>query len=145
MSRATEFVNRWMDAVNRGDLDELVDMCHADAVHSNPNGTFRGPQGVRDLFKAIVDASSERAVQISNVVESDGTVVVEFVFLFRNTGPMVTPEMTVPATGKNVRLPSISIYELRDGKVAASRGMYDRLELITQLGLMGTPAPSSRG
>jgi steroid delta-isomerase-like uncharacterized protein len=142
MSKATDFVNRWMDAVNRGDLEALVDMCHSDAVHSNPNGTFRGAQGVRDLFKPVIDLSSERGVQINNVIEAGDTVVVEFVFQFRNTGPMVTPEGTVPPTGRSVRLPSISIYELRDGKVAASRGMYDRLDLITQLGLMGAPAHS---
>lgn len=142
MSKATDFVNRWMDAVNTGDLEALVGMCHPEAVHSNPNGTFHGAQGVRDLFKPVIELSSERRVQINNVIESGDTIVVEFVFQFRNTGPMVTPEMTVPPTGKNVRLPSISIYELRDGKVAASRGMYDRLELITQLGLMGAPAVS---
>jgi steroid delta-isomerase-like uncharacterized protein len=142
MSKATDFVNRWMDAVNRGDLEALVDMCHPDAVHSNPNGTFRGAQGVRDLFKPIMDSSSERGVQISHVIDAGDSVVVEFVFQFRNTGPIVTPEMTVPPTGKSVRLSSISIYELRDGKVAASRGMYDRLDLITQLGLMGASARS---
>ena len=35
------------------------------------------------------------------------------------------------------------IYELQDGKLAASRGMYDRLALITQLGLMEAPMRSS--
>jgi steroid delta-isomerase-like uncharacterized protein len=140
MSKATEFVNRWMDAVNKGDLEALVAMCHPDAVHSNPNGTFRGAQGVRDLFHPIIDASSERSVRINNVVESGDTVVVEFDFRFKNTGPLVTPQSTLPPTGKTVNLASISVYELRDGKLAGSRGMYDRLDLLTQLGLVGEPA-----
>jgi steroid delta-isomerase-like uncharacterized protein len=140
MSKATDFVNTWMDAVNRGDLEALVAMCQPDAVHTNVEGTFRGAQGVRDLFKPIVDATSERGVQINNVIESGDTVVVEFVFRFKNTGPLVTPQTTLPATGKTVSLPSIAVYELREGKLAGSRGMYDRLDLITQLGLIGAPA-----
>jgi steroid delta-isomerase-like uncharacterized protein len=140
MSKATDFVNTWMDAVNRGDLEALVAMCQPDAVHTSVEGTFRGAQGVRDLFKPIVDATSERGVQINNVIESGDTVVVEFVFRFKNTGALVTPQTTLPATGKTVSLPSIAVYELREGKLAGSRGMYDRLDLITQLGLMGAPA-----
>ena len=46
MSKGTDFVNKWMDAVNRGDVDELVAMCQPDAVHTNVDGTFRGAQGV---------------------------------------------------------------------------------------------------
>jgi steroid delta-isomerase-like uncharacterized protein len=142
MSKGTDFVNRWMAAVNRGDLDALVGMCHPDAVHISAEGTFRGAQGVRDLFKPIVDATSEREVHITNVVEGGDTIVVEFVFRFKNSGPLVTPQATMPATGKSVSLSSIGVYELRDGKLMGSRGMYDRLSLITQLGLMGAPALS---
>jgi predicted ester cyclase len=69
---------------------------------------------------------------------------VEFIFRFKNTGAVPTPQGTVPATGKSVTLSNVGVYELRDGKLAASRGMYDRLSLIGQLGLMPGPAPISR-
>jgi steroid delta-isomerase-like uncharacterized protein len=137
MSKATAFVNSWMAAVTRGDLDAVVEMCQSDAVHRSGDMTFRGPQGVRDLFKPIIDASSEREVQINNVIESGDTFVVEYVFRFKNTGAMVTPQATIPPTGRHVSLASVAIYELRDGKLAGSRGMYDRLDLMTQLGLIG--------
>ena len=140
MSKGTEFVNSWMAAVNRGDLDALVSMCHPDAIHGIGGETYRGAQGVRDLFKPIIDASSEREVQINNVVESGDTVVVEFVFRFQNTGAMVSAQGTIPPTGRPVRLASIAVYELRDGKLAGSRGMFARLDLMTQLGLIGAPA-----
>jgi steroid delta-isomerase-like uncharacterized protein len=139
MSKGTDFVNRWMAAVNRGDLDALVSMCHPDAVHGNGGETYRGAQGIRDLFKPIIDATSEREVQINNVVESGDSVVVEFVFRFRNTGALATPQGTIPPTGRAVSLASMSVYELRDGKLSGSRGMFDRLDLMTQLGLVGAP------
>jgi steroid delta-isomerase-like uncharacterized protein len=140
MSKSTDFINSWMAAVNRGDVDALVDMCHQDAVHGSGRMTFRGAQGVRDLFKPIIDATSEREVLIHNVLESGESVVVEYVFRFKNTGALVTPHATIPPTGRQVNLASIAIYELRDGKLAGSRGIYDGLDLMTQLGLMGVPA-----
>ena len=140
MTKGTDFVNQWMGAVVRGDVETLVGMCQPDAVHTNSDGTFRGPQGVRDLFGPMLDSLSEREVQINNVVEADDTIVVEYVFRFRNTGPIVTPQATIPPTGKTASLRMIAIYEMRDGKVAGSRGLYDRLDLVTQLGLMGAPA-----
>lgn len=144
MSKGTDFVNQWMAAVNRGDLDALVEMSQPDSVHVSSDETFRGAQGVRDLFKPMLDMSSEREVQITNVVESGDTIVVEFIFRFKNTGAVPTPQGPVPATGKSVTLSSIGVYELRNGKLAGSRGMYDRLSLIGQLGLIPGPAPVSR-
>lgn len=142
MSKGTDFVNKWMDAVNRGDLEALVGMCHPDAVHVSLGETYRGAQGVRDLFKPIIDASSEREVQINHVTESGDAVVVEFVFRFKNTGPFVTPQGTLPRTDKSVSVASIIVYELRDDKLAGSRGTFDRLDLMTQLGLLGAPINS---
>jgi predicted ester cyclase len=117
-------------------------MSHPDAIHGSSGETYRGAQGIRDLFKPIIDSTSEREIQINNVIESGDSVAVEFVFRFKNSAPLVTPQGTIPATGKHVSLSSIGIYELRDGKLAGSRGMYDRLDLLTQLGLMGAPAPA---
>jgi steroid delta-isomerase-like uncharacterized protein len=142
MSKGTEFVNKWMEAVKRGDLEGLVAMSYPDAVHASSGETYRGAQGIRDLFKPIIDATSEREVQINNVIESGDTVAVEFVFRFKNSAPLVTPQGTIPPTGKHVSLSSIGIYELRDGKLAGSRGMYDQVDLLRQLGLMGASAPA---
>src|SRR3979409_701544 len=111
MSKGTEFVNKWMEAVKRGDVESLVAMTQPDSVHVSPDGTFRGTQGVRDLFTPMMNAVSEREVQINNVIESGDTIVVEFVFRSTNTGPLVTPQGTIPPTGKTASLASIGIYE----------------------------------
>ncbi len=142
MSKGTEFVNKWLDAVNRGDLDTLVGMCQPNVELSNPDGVWRGTEGVRTMFQPLIEAISDRGAQVTNVVESGDTVVAEFVVSGRHTGPLATPQGAVPPTGKTVRLPMIAIYELRDGKLINSRGQYDRLTLMSQLGLIGAPAPA---
>ena len=142
MSQGTEFVNSWLDAVNRGDLDGLVDMCQPDIELSNPDGSVRGADGVRSAFGSLIEATSERTSQVSNIIEARDSVVAEFVFSGRHTGPLTTPMGPVPATGKTLTMAIIGVYDLRDGKLAASRGMFDRLDLAVQLGLLGAPAPA---
>jgi steroid delta-isomerase-like uncharacterized protein len=140
MSKGTEFVNTWLDAVNRGDLEALVGMCQPDVELSNPDGVFRGHEGVRAAFKPVIDATSERQSQVTNIVESGDAVVAEFIFRVKHTGPLATAMGVVPPTNKSGGIAIMAVYELRDGKLAASRGLYDRLDLMTQLGLVPAPA-----
>lgn len=143
MSKGTDFIRDWLDAANRGDLDALVGMCTPDVELSNPDGVFRGGDGVRANFKTVVDALSERQSEVRTVVEQGDTLAVEFTFRGRHTGPLDTPQGAVPPTGKIFALTMIAIFEFRDGKVAASRGQYDRMGLAAQLGLLpGAPAAS---
>jgi len=148
MSKGTEFVNKWLDAVNRGDLETLVGMCQPDVELSNPDGIWRGAEGVRTMFKPLIDALSERGAQVTNIVESGDTVVAEFTVSGRHTGPLATPQGAVPPTGTTITLPMIGIFELREAKLINSRGQYDRLAFATQLGLLGAgagAAPLGRG
>jgi ketosteroid isomerase-like protein len=131
-----------MDAVIRADLDTVAEMCTPDCEFSNPDGVFRGREEVRALFKNITDALSERYVQVTSVLESGNTVIAEFIYGGNNTRPLVLPQLSLPPTNKPVRSTALGIYELRDGKVVVSRGYYDRLEIMAQLGLAQAPAPA---
>lgn len=133
MSTGTEFVKSWLEAATRGDVERLVGMCHADVELSNPDGTFRGAEGIRTNFKPFVEALSERTAEVRTIVEQGDTVVAEFVIGGRHTGPLVTQQGNVPPTGKTVSLPMIGIFELGDGKLAASRAQYDRMGLAAEL------------
>jgi steroid delta-isomerase-like uncharacterized protein len=141
MSKGTDFVRNWFEAFNRGDLEAMVAMCHPDVELSNSDGSYRGHDGVRAAFKPILDSGSEWDTRVNNVIDAGDTVVAEFVLRGRHTKPLVTSAATIPPTNKMIDLPSIGIYELRDGKLAASRGAFDRMTLLVQLGLM--PAPTA--
>lgn len=141
MSKGSEFINRWMETVNRGDVEGLVEMCQPDVELANPEGTFQGPAGVRATFEPVIAATSQRAVEIRSLIEDGDWLAVDFVFRFKNSGPLATPQATVPATGRDVSLSTIATYQLREGKLAYSRGEYDRMSLLGQLGLL--PAPEA--
>lgn len=139
MSTGTDFIRNWFAAFNRADLEAIVAMCHEDVELSNSDGSYRGHDGVRAAFKPILDSGTEWESRVNNVIDAGDTVVAEFVVRGRHTRPMVTSAGTIPPTNKMIELPSIGVYELRDGKLAASRGAFDRVTLLVQLGLM--PAP----
>lgn len=141
MSRA--FVEQWLDAVARGDIDALVTMCTPDVEISNPLGSFRGRDQLATYFKPLMDAFSERAYPITKFIESGDTIVVEFTDSARHTGPLPTPQGVVPATGRAVSVPVMAVYELRDGRLAHSRAQYNVLAYMQQLGLMQHAAPTA--
>jgi ketosteroid isomerase-like protein len=47
--------------------------------------------------------------------------------------------MTLPPSGRQVEIRGISTFRLRDGKVASSAELVDRLEIVRQL--RGLPRP----
>lgn len=136
MSTGTDFIRNWFAAFNRADLEAIVAMCHEDVELSNSDGSYSGHDGVRAAFKPILDSGTEWESRVNNVIDAGDTVVAEFVVRGRHTRPMVTSAGTIPPTNKMIELPSIGVYELRDGKLAASRGAFDRVTLLAQLGLM---------
>jgi ketosteroid isomerase-like protein len=116
VSQGTEFVRDWLGAYNRGDVEALVGICHADVDLFHPDGRFQGPEGVRANFNPAIEATSERSSEVRTIVGQGDTVVAEFV----------------------------TIFELRDGKLAASRGQFDRMTLAAHLGHLPDPAAVRR-
>lgn len=141
MSQLKRFVEDWMAAVVRGDVDAVAQMCHQDVELSSPLGALKGREQVRMMFQTWVDAFSERRHTISNTVEAGNTIVAEFPLIGRHTGPLPSPQGgTIPPTGKTIDVPSIGTYEIEDGKLVRSRGYFDQLAFLSQLGLLPEPA-----
>lgn len=140
MSKGTEFLKNWFGALNRGDVEAAVAMCQPDVEFSNPDGSYHGHDGVRQAFR-FLESGEDWDCRVTNIVEQGDTIAGEFVVRGRHTKPLTTPQGVVPPTHKVIELSSIGIWELRDGKLAASRGEYDRLSLLAQLGLIPQPAP----
>ncbi len=50
MSTSKEIVQKWHDALNRGDVDRMVALVHQDVVVGGPRGKTSGIQVVRQWF-----------------------------------------------------------------------------------------------
>ncbi|HLZ72884.1 MAG TPA: ester cyclase [Dehalococcoidia bacterium] len=50
----------------------------------------------------------------------------------------------IPATGRQVTVPGVVFYRIRDGKIAEFRGSFDTLSMLQQLGAVPAPALAAR-
>jgi len=103
--------------------------------------TFRGPDGIKKALKQWADAFPDSQVEIRSVVADDKGAVVEFMGHGTNTGPLATPDGTLPATNRKAELPFCDVVTFRNGKIATTHEYLDMATMLRQLGFM----PESSG
>lgn len=128
-----------MDAVERGDLDEMASCYASDAIQRHPlapgDGPITGRAQIRaskvPLMQAFPDVTFKRKAALT----SGSTVVIEGTLCATNTGALeLSPGQQAPATGRSIEIPSVWVFEFNDdGLVAAERDYFDTASLHRQL------------
>ena len=88
----------------------------------------------------IVRAFPDASIRVVSTVEAGDTIVTEGVYGGTHTGPLDSPQGTVPPTGRAIDLPFVDIFRVRDGKAVVHHLYFDQLTFMAQLGLMPQPA-----
>jgi predicted ester cyclase len=85
------------------------------------------------------DAFPDNMSTINVAVAEGDEAVLEAVFAGTHTGTFHVPNsQAIPPTGKRVAIPYTLGLTYRDGKWSSFRLIFDRAELMTQLGLIST-------
>jgi len=79
-----------------------------------------------DLFSGF----PELAVEIREIVADGDTVIVRGRLKGTHDGPF----LGIPASGANVDVPDVTIFRLKEGKIAESRYFTDLLAVMTTIG-----------
>lgn len=121
------FIRRFLEACVRADPDEFAGYFTEDAVWWNsPWEPIRGRARIRETLRRGAERMTALPWEIRHIV-SDGDVV-------------MTERVDRFLVGDNrVNVPSMGIFELRDGKIAAWRDYWDLKQFEAQLG-NGAPA-----
>jgi steroid delta-isomerase-like uncharacterized protein len=121
---------------NKHDLSGVASLLARDAVYTDPTGRYEGPGAIAAYWEGADEPFSDHRVETSRLIEEGDTVVAETTWWATNTGPLPMPDGSeIPATGKTVELPMVSVLAVRDGKVANWRDYYDNAVVMSQLGL----------
>jgi predicted ester cyclase len=96
---------------------------------------------VRKQYQTWLDAFTDLQVEFLDVIESGDALAGEVRLSMTQTGPLVTPNGTIPPTGKRETLESVDIAHAGDGLIVSFHSYFDQLALMAQLGLMEAPAP----
>jgi predicted ester cyclase len=109
----------------------------------NPKATFSAPGGVRgsgaEMAKMVYhvwhDAFPDNQLKTLQIVDGEEAVVLEGVFEATHTGTLNAPGGSIPATGKQIAVPFVSMLGVADGKFTSFAVYFDQLEFLTQLGV----------
>jgi steroid delta-isomerase-like uncharacterized protein len=114
-------------ALTRYVAADVVD--HDPLVFAQPEGPEGVEAGLRMLFVAFPDLHAD----VAELIAEGGTVVARLRCSGTNTGEYRgLPEPTM----KRAEWRAIMVFRVADGKIAEIRGVADRMEMLTQLGIL---------
>ena len=127
-----------VDAFNQADW-EGYEALLADGGSYNEVGSGRELKGATDIIAALKGwrtAMPDVKGTITNALSDGDTAVLEITWEGTQTGPMETPDSTIPPSGKRQKTLSTWVLEIEDGKMKTSRHYFDMLSFLTQIGAM---------
>ena len=112
--------------------------CYAKDVHYvDPGGEWTGVDAVLAHRKETFASFPGVSFDVEAIYDGDGWAIAEGVLSGKNTGPLVMPDgSTLPATGRDIEVRTVVVYELRDGAITAERNYWDNMVAFAQLGLL---------
>lgn len=132
-------------AIVRRYLEQVIDEGHADLVEEflaesielHGTGLAPGLAAVKQWVAMMAAAFPDRHLTIDDVVAEGDRVVARTTLNGTHQGEL----QGIPATGKLVTQPSITIFRLANGKIVEGWFAADNLSMMQQLGVI--PAPQT--
>jgi limonene-1,2-epoxide hydrolase len=117
-----QVVRRFLAALKKSDVSELVSFFSADAVWiDGPRGTYRGVDAIRTEIESQVQVVPSLTVEVRNLVASGGVVMVERADTFETQG-------------KSLDLEVVGVFEIDgNGRIARLRDYYDLNSLMDRV------------
>ncbi len=135
-SKVREMFEKGTEAFNRHDVGALADTMTDDVKTRAPGvGEVRGKAAVTAFYKSWIDAFPDARVEIKGVTCTDDMAIEEGVFTGTQRNVLHGPGGDIPPTGRNVRVEYVQVARYRGDKVSAFNLLFDRLEMLEQLGL----------
>jgi steroid delta-isomerase-like uncharacterized protein len=135
---AEQIVEKWQEAVNQGQMDAFGALYAPDAVLVVPlvADPVRGREAIQEYEGSVATAFPGATLNLSPLISSGNTIAVEWVYSGTNSGPIASPEGSVPATNRSMKLTGGSFLRFNDeGLITEEHRYYDRFSLMEQLGL----------
>jgi steroid delta-isomerase-like uncharacterized protein len=133
MSEPIEIANKWLNAVNKYDVDQMSALCWEDAVGDEvaepppAKGRDQIANSYRELFAGFPDSKAETL----NIFSGQDQVLVEV----RWSGTNKAGFRGTPATGEFVDIRIAYIFKIEGGKIRRITEYYDGAAVASQMGL----------
>jgi len=132
-----ELLRRSADDWNSRDQESYFAIYADDCEVTAPGFTGKGRQGLTEFWNAWHTGFSDNRVTVRLAIADDDHVVEESVFSGTHDGPLMSQDGSeIPATGRQVSVAFSSVTTMRGDQVVSTHFYFDRLDMLTQLGLM---------
>jgi steroid delta-isomerase-like uncharacterized protein len=136
VDEVVKLARKQVDAFNASDWEQLRAGLASDSRYDEL-GTERkieGPEKILELFKAWKTAFPDAAGTVTSAVASGNKAALEVTWKGTHTGPLETPEGTIPASGKRQETPAAFFFTFEGDKIKESRHYFDSMTLLKQIG-----------
>ena len=131
------------DTFNAHDIDGFASVLAVDVVFRAPGGmSGQGKAACAQFFAAWWDAFPDAHVDVHAVHIAGDTAVEEGTFTGTHHGTLHGPAGDIPPTGRLVAVDYTHVLRYRDGKHTSFNLIFDRLQMLEQLGLIPAAAPT---
>jgi steroid delta-isomerase-like uncharacterized protein len=130
-------VRRFYEEIDKGNLDAMDELVAEDYIDHNPPpipDLAPGREGLKQSFKIFWDATPGYHRIEDQIAEGD-KVVTRLTSFGKHEGDLPG----APATGNEMKMTSITIHRIENGKLAEKWSEKDMISLLQQIGKM--PAP----
>jgi hypothetical protein len=139
-----EAFERGTDTFNAHDLDGFASVLADDVAFQAPGGMHgHGKPSCVEFYGGWLSAFPDGHVEVHNVHFIDDIAVEEGTFSGTHNGVLHTPAGDIPPTGRAMIVEYIQVLGFRDGEHVSFNLVFDRLQMLEQLGLV--PAPAAAG
>lgn len=127
------FFARRQEALERLDVAALTDLHAEDSVlESAMAGTVIGRAGIEEFYRRLFASFPDFSYEPDELVIDGDRVVQTATFGGTDTGGF----MGMRPTRKQVRIPGVFLFTLRNGQIVRLRSVYDFTGLLVQVGVL---------
>jgi ketosteroid isomerase-like protein len=131
-----EAFERGTDTFNAHDIGGFADVLADDVAFVAPGGAGgHGKDACVHFFSGWFEAFPDAHVEVRGLSILDDVAVEEGIFTGTHAGVLRSPTGTLPPTGRSVAVDYIQVLRFRDGEHVSFNLMFDRLQMLEQLGL----------
>jgi steroid delta-isomerase-like uncharacterized protein len=133
-------VRRWFQEIDKGDLDIIDEMLHADYVDHNPPlpGLPSGREGVRESSRILLAAFPDAVHTIEDQIAEGDKVMTRL----KVRGTFLGECIGFKPTGKTVEVSGVAVHRVRDGKLVEHWAQLDMAGFMRQIGAIPEAEPS---
>lgn len=123
-------------AYNEKNWDALRDVLTPGIVYDEV-ATARKTKGIDEvltIWRGWAKATPDSMATFGREVVAGNTVVLELTWRGTQSGPLETPDRTIPASGKKFEVRACQVIEVTGDKVGSIRHYFDMATLLRQIG-----------